>query len=227
MGDANRQRSTLTVVAMTLYGIAIFSAGGCVMQSTYDAALQEGISTRAELVRALEEQKVLTRQVSELELSNADAVREAEASVTALRQAQDEADHERRQLEQQIAKLKQKVAQVTKQHHSLRYELTVAKENGAALQELIDVYQRKVRDGVAAVPATDTPVHKPFDPSTIPLPQDLPAPPVVAQPQQTPAPTPTQTPAVSPSRVPQSPPDEGWLSSIKNWLVSLWHSVFS
>ena len=218
-------RNTIHLVVPSLF--AIFTFCGCVMQSTYDAALQEGMATRAELARAKDEQKALARQVSDMELLNADVVREAEAAASALLEAKDEAEQKRQQAEQQIVKLQQKTALATKQQRSLRYELTVAKENTAALQELIDVYQGKIRDGAVVAATSSSPepaIHKAFDPSTIPVPQDLPAAPAVSPPK---APPPVPTPATSPVKTPQPPADEGWISSIKSWLVSLWHSVFS
>jgi hypothetical protein len=123
--------------------------------------------------------------------------------------------------------LTQKVAQATKQQRALQYELTVAKENGAALQELIDVYQRKVRDNGVITSAAEPAVHKPFDPSNIPLPQDLPPAPAVTPPQPTPPPTPAPTPAPSQTRHSQPSQEDGWFTNLSNWLVSLWRSVFS
>ena len=201
-------------------------AGGCVMQSTYDAAVQDALTTKTDLARALEEQKTLTRQVSDMELRNADAVRDAETAAAALRQAQDEADLERQQIEHQLARLRQKAAQAAKQQHALKYELTVAKENGAALQEMIDVYERKLRNGGVTPSADEPAVHKPFDPSTIPVPQDLPPAPAASAPQPLPTPTPAAAPQTSPAKAPHPSGDEGWFTSIKNWLVSLWQSVF-
>jgi hypothetical protein len=218
---ANRR---LFIVAQLSFACATVAFAGCVMQSTYEAAVQEGLTTRSELVQALEEQKALTRQVSDLELRNAEARREAEITVAALRQAQDEADDERQQTEQRLAALQQKATQAAKQQRALKYELTVAKENGAALQELIDVYQRKVRDRASS--STGEPAApKVFDPSTIPVPQDLPPAPAVTPPQ--PAPPPMPAPAAHPVNAPPPASDEGWFSSIKGWLLSLWRSVFS
>jgi flagellar motility protein MotE (MotC chaperone) len=231
MTEAACPRAIMSDRVTWMSGILLLAAGGCVMQSTYDTAVQEGITTKTELARALEEQKILTNHVRQMELSNADAVRDAEAAAAALRQEQDETEQQRHRVEQRIAKLKQQVAQATKQQHSLQYELTVAKENTAALQELIDVYQRKVRDGAmttAAAPAGEPAVHKPFDPSTIPLAQDLPPPPVVGQPTPAPPSAPVQpaTPTTNPKR-PPPPPEEGWVASITGWLLSIWRSVFS
>jgi len=221
----DRMRNTIHLVVTPLF--AIFTGSGCVMQSTYDAALQEGMTTRAELAQAQDEKNILARQVSDMEVLNADVVREAEAAASALLQAKDEAEQERQQAEQHFTRLQQKAAQATKQQRALQYELTVAKENAAALQEIIDVYQRKIRDGAvvaASSPVPDPAVRKPFDPSTIPVPQDLPAAPVVSPPKP---PPPAPTPSTNPAKSPQPPADEGWISSIKSWLVSLWHSVFS
>jgi hypothetical protein len=221
-----RTRDMIHLVVTSLFAVTV---GGCVMQSTYDAALQEGMTTRAELARAQDEKKVLARQVSDMELLNADVMREAEAATSALLQAKDEAEQKRQRAEAQIVKLQQKAALATKQQRSLQYELTVAKENTAALQEVIDGYQRKVRDGAVVAASSSAPepaVHKPFDPSTIPIPQDLPAAQAAAPPKP-PPPAPTPTPSTHPAKSPQPPADEGWISSIKSWLVSLWHSVFS
>jgi len=227
MSNAGRRSRSITVPLTSYCALALFSAVGCVTQSTYDAALQEGITTRAELERVKEEQRILARQVSELELRNADVVREAEAAVEAMRQVGDEADREHQAIEQRLGKLTQKVAQATKQQRALQYELTVAKENGAALQELIDVYQRKVRDNGVITSAAEPAVHKPFDPSNIPLPQDLPPAPAVTPPQPTPPPTPAPTPAPSQTRHSQPSQEDGWFTNLSNWLVSLWRSVFS
>jgi hypothetical protein len=220
-------RQIMTIVATSSTMFALIVTVGCVMQSTYDTAVQDTVTTRTELARALEEQKTLTRQVSDMELQNAEAVREAEAAVAALRQAQDEADHERQQIEQQLTKLRQKLGQAAKQQHALKYELTVAKENGAALQEMIEVYERKLRNDGPIASAAEPAVHKPFDPSTIPVPQDLPPAPAASAPQPLPAPTPAAAPPATPANAARPSADDGWFTNIKNWLVSLWQSVFS
>lgn len=205
--------------------VTILMINGCVMKSTYDAAVQEGITTKAELDRMKEEQSLIIRQVSRMEQSNAETMRDAETASAALQQAKEEADRERQTGEAQIFKLKQKLAQLAKQQHAMEYELTVAKENTAALQEMIEVYQKKVRDGVAAFPSSTPLVSKPFDPSTIPPPQELPPPPAV---ERAKAPTsPAPAPASTPGKPSADPGESGWLSSVKDWIVSLWRAVFS
>ncbi len=221
----NSRVSAMRILAVLSNLFALCAVSGCVSQSTYDAVVQEGLMTRAELDRIQEEHRVLIRQANDLERMNADSVREAESIVAAVQQAKDDAEDERQAAELRIARLKGKVAQAAKQHNALQYELKVAKENTGALQEMIDVYQRKMRDGASAHTAqtTEPAVHRPFDPSTIPPPQELPAPSAVEPPK--PVAPPTQ--AASPAKRTQDPVDEGWFDSIKDWLVSLWRSVFS
>ena len=209
----------------------MLTASACVMKSTYDEVVQEGESTKSELDRAREEQKLLSRQVSQIERSNAESMREAETATAALQQAKDDVERHRQLSEEQFARLKQKLSQLTKQQGALQYELTVAKENSAALQELIEVYQKKLRDGAGTGPATSSalepPAPKPFDPASIPLPQDLPPPSPTpsVEPSKPAAATPgTPAPASKPLAEPK---DAGWFSGIKEWLISLWRSVFS
>ena len=184
--------------------------------------------TRTELDRLQEEHKALIVQANDVERMNADRVREAESAVAAVRQAQDEAEHERQANELHILRLKEKAAQVAKQHNAMQHQLKVAKDNAGALQERIDVYQRKIRDGAAtALPAhtAEPAVHKPFDPSTIPPPHELPTRPTVEPPKPVTAQTPL--PAATPAKRAEEPAVEpGWIDSIKNWLVYLWRSVF-
>ena len=207
----------------------ILTASGCVMKSTYDAVVQEGESTKSELERARDEQKLLSRQVNQIERSNAEAMQEAEASRAAVQQAIEDVQRQREMTEAQLTRLKQKIAQLTKQHSALQYELTVAKENTVALQELVEVYQKKVRDGAGtgpgSSPALETPAPKPFDPASIPMPQELPAPTPSVEPSK-PAAVATETPAQL-SKPVAEPKNSGWFSGIKEWILSLWHSVFS
>jgi hypothetical protein len=190
--------------------------------------VQEGDATKSELDRARGEQKLLAREVSQIERLNAETMRDAEATTATVQQAKDEAERQRQFDEAQIARLKQKTAQLVKQQRAVQYELTVAKENTAALQELVEVYQKKVRDrAVAGVPSlAEPPAPKPFDPATIPPPQELPPPiPSLEPSKPVPAPAPP-SPPVSQKPAPD-PKDSGWFSSIKEWVISLWRSVFS
>jgi len=206
------------------------TATGCVTKSTYDLTVKEGEVTKADLERAREEQKLLMRQASQMERLNAETMRDAEATTAAVQQAKEDAERQRQGAEEQIAKLKQKIVQLTKQNGAIQYELTVAKENTAALQELVDVYQKKVRDGtvtgITSSASLESPAPKPFDPATIPMPQELSPPTPSPEPPKSAA-TPTPAPPPDSKKPVAEPEDSGWFSGIKEWIVSLWHSVFS
>jgi hypothetical protein len=221
-----RNAKSAKTTALACLTCCALSSSGCVMQSTYDAVLQDGMATKAELDRARDEHNQLARLVSEFERLNDEMLREAETTVAAVQQAKDDAERERLANDRYHTKLKQRIAQAAKQHNALRYEITVAQENTAALQELVDGYQQKIRDDSSTrplPPAAEPAVHKPFDPSTIPPPQDLPTAPAV---ESRKLPTASTTPpAPSPATRPQEG-DSDWLTSVTNWLVSLWQSVF-
>lgn len=217
--------------ALCLLCLMMTTLGGCVMKSTYDAAVQDAELTKAELERAREEQKFLARQATEIERQNRETMREAEAAAAAAQQAKLDIERERRQAEDLQAKLKQKLAQLARQQSALKNELVVAKENHAALQELVEVYQKKLRDQggslAAAAPLETTRAPEPFNPATLPPPNMEP----IAKPAPAPPPAAPAEPPVAaqppPAPKPQEPAESGWLSAIKDWVVSLWRSVFS
>ncbi len=207
----------------TTFGIACLTLviNGCVMKSTYDAAIQESRFLKEELERAKDEQRLLARQTKELERQNQEATRDAEATVIAVLQAKTDRENERRLTEEQQANLRQKILVLVKQQDVMRKDLVIAKENSAALQELVDVYQRKLAElpKHTAAPSPADSTLKPFDPSLLPPAQELPSPQAVTEPSKpTPAP---------PAKQQAEPADAGWLSVIKEWVVSLWRSVFS
>ena len=227
----NRRRGAMTSKSVVwLSCFTMLTASGCVMKSTYDAVVQEGETTKAELDRAREEQKLFARQVSQIEHLNAEAMQDAEVTTAAVQQAKDDTERQRQLIEDQIAHLQKKVTQLTKQHGAVQYELTVAKENTSALQELVEVYQRKVRDGavagLASTPSLEASAPKPFDPATIPTPQDLPPPNPSVEPSKAAAIPAPGTPPVS-QKPGAEPKDSGWFSGVKEWIISLWRSVFS
>jgi hypothetical protein len=223
-GSMKRQAAILAICFVTA------GAGGCVKKSTYEAVVQEAEFNRTELEVAKEEQKALARQVSLLEKQNAERMQDAEATVAAAQAMKSEAEKQQRSAEEQQARLKQKLVQLGRQQGALRGELAMAKENTAALQEMVEVYQKKVSELRGAGPASSAPevarAPEPFNPATLPPPEALPVPKPALESPAAPAATP---PATTPPPAPQAPePEEqGWLSTIKGWVVSLWRSVFS
>lgn len=219
-----QKKTTIFVGCLT---VALGAA--CVKKSTYEAVLRETDFAKAEIDRAKEEQRLLDGRVRQLEQMNAVAMRDAETTAAMAQQAKDEAEKQRKLTEDQQEKLSQKIAQLTRQQAAFEKAIVIAKENGAALQELVEVYQKKVRDAAGGTSPASVPqdaVQKPFDPAALPPAQELPAPAPVLEPAK---------PQVGPS--PESPPPQSkptpepaeasWLGTIKDWIVSLWHSIFS
>lgn len=217
----------LTMTLMLFLVVAM--ATGCVKKSTYEAVLQEADIAKTEIEREKEEQRLMTRQVRQLEQMNAEAMREAEATTATVQRNKDEADKQRRLAEEQQEKLIRKIAQLTRQQAAFEKATVIAKENGAALQDLVDVYQKKVRElaeepGPASAPQATG--EKSFDPAALPPAQELPAPAAALEPIKPQPPPPSQNPSPQPRSTPE-PADTGWLDSIKDWLVSIWRSIFS
>ena len=176
-----------------------------------------------------EEQQSPRPAANDLEQMNADSVREAETIVAALQQAKDDAEDERHAAEMRIARLKAKAIQAAKQHNALQYELNVAKENTGALQEMIDVYQRKMwmehrltRLRGTIPRFTNHSILQRFHRYRIYRR-------LRRWNHRTRCPAAFTRPRAgrSPTQRTQDPVETGWLDSIKGWLVSLWRSVFS
>lgn len=217
-------------LAMTfMFFFLVVMAAGCVKKSRYEAVLQEGEFAKSEIEREKEEQRLMARQVRQLEQMNAEVMREAEATTATVQRTKDEAERQRRLAEEQQEKLIRKIAQLTRQQAAFEKATVIAKENGAALQDLVDVYQKKVRElaeGTGPASALQAPEQKPFDPAALPPAQELPAPTSALEPVKPQPPPPSQNPSPQPRPTPE-PADTGWLDSIKDWLVSVWRSLFS
>jgi len=210
--------------------LAIMTSGGCVLNSTYNAAIMEKEAIKGDLERTKEEREILARQVAELEQLNRTAMQDIETAAAAARQAEINAATEQRQAEMQQTKLRVRIPQLMRQYDALRGALAVAKENGAALQELTEVYQKKLAELPKEIVASSSSVtdlaSTPFDPAALPPGQTLPDPaPAVTPGEPIAAPPPVIPPA--PTKQDAEPADSGWLSTIKDWLVSIWQSVFS
>ena len=199
-------------IVNSLACLAVMASGGCVTNSTYNAAVTEAQTAKGELERAKEEQQMLVRQVSELEKLNEESIHETEATLTEALDVKREADAQRREAEGRQTKLQQKISRLIRQHNVLRDDLAVARENHAALQELVDVYQKKLADLAkereAAPPPEVVLAPKPLDDAAA-------LPPAQALPEPTPAAErsePATVTAPPPAKVPvpaRKPPTTG------------------
>jgi hypothetical protein len=206
------------------------------MQSTYDDVMTDLEATRSELESAKAQKQALAREVAAFEQTTKEATREAEAAAASVRQARDEADSERKAGEERIAKLMRTISRLVGAQGSLLTALHAAREDSRALKSTVEMYKTKLNsaDGLRTpsfpsqpaggdVPGStppDIPVQGQAAASSTPSPITSPSPAPPEPAQAKPMPPASQSPPVAPA-------DEGWVSSIKGWLLSIWRSVFS
>jgi hypothetical protein len=220
-------------------GLAALMASACVMKSTYDAAIMDLDAAKAELESTKAQKQSLTEEVATLETATKETTRQAETAVAAVLQARSEAEAEAKAADERLAKLRRLVAQLTAVQHSLHNALEAANHDARALKSTAERYQAKLDQMEGPRPssfppppiaANDTPAPAPPMPSERPAQTQAQSDPLSTSPAA-PLMSPTDTAPAKPSgqqkTQPETPTDDGWFSSIKGWLISLWHSVFS
>ena len=216
--------------------LAALTTGACVMPSTYGEAVADLEATKAELDSTRTQSQVLTEQVSELQQLKIDLARQMDAASSALHQAKQEMETEHTALQKRLSKLNRTINQLTAQQHSLRYALQRANEERPALQSIVERYKSKLGEGDGPrAPLSPPPIAPTNEQAETAL-----APPAQVATQTDPAPKPTVTTPAGPTNPtaanpkPQpankqtsEPVEEGWLSMLKGWVISLWQSIFS
>ena len=216
--------------------LAALTTGACVMPSTYDEAVADLEATKAELDSSRTQSQVLTEQVSELQQLKIDLARHMEATSSAVQQAKQKRETEHTASQERLNKLNRTISQLTAQQNRLLYALQRANEEQPALQSNVERYTSKLSeaDGPRA------PLSPPPIAPTNELAETALAPPAQVAAQTDPAPKPTVTTPAAPAdpttanpkpqpanKQTSEPVEEGWLSTIKGWVISLWQSLFS
>lgn len=216
--------------------LAALTTGACVIPSTYDEAVADLEATKAELDSTRTQSQVLTEQVSELQQLKIDLARQIEAASLALQQAKQKMQTEHTLSQERLSKLNRTISQLTAQQNRLRYALQRANEEQPALQSIVGRYTSKLgeADGSRA-PLSPPPIAPTNEQAETAL-----APPAQVAAQSDPAPKPTVPTPVAPAdsttanpkpqpanKQTSEPVEEGWLSTIKGWVISLWQSLFS
>jgi hypothetical protein len=226
---------TYTATAGMLCLVAL-TTGACVMRSTYEAAVADLEATNAEVGRTRTQSQALTEQVSELQQIKANLARQIEAASSAVQEAKQEMETEQTTLQERLSKLNRTISQLIAQQNNLRSAIQRAKEERPALQSSVERYKSSMGDGdgpraprfpapgastseqdpIALTPSAQVPApNNPASNGTLTAPA-VPVDPAAAAPQSRSANK--QTP---------EPVEEGWLSALKGWVLSIWHSIFS
>lgn len=224
---------TATIGMLCLTTLTI---GGCVMTSTYDAAVADLDMTKAERASISIQSQGLTEQVSELQQLKIDRARQMEAASSALQQARQRMEAEYSASQERLSKLSRMISQLTAQQNSLQSALKRAIEEQARLQAAVDRYHPTSGEtggfSASRSPQSIAPTNEPAE-TAMALSAQAPAP-------NEPAPQPTMTTQAAPAdptaanQNPQpagkqtsEPVEEGWLPTIKGWVITLWRSIFS
>ena len=230
--DNMRRGKKIHAAATGLLCLATLTTGACVTQSTYDTAASDLEAAKAELHSTRTQTEGLTQEVSDLQQRQNDLARQLEVTSSALQQAKKERKVERTASQKRLSKLNRTIQHLTVQQKSLRYVFNRVTKEQARLQAAVESHTSNLdeADGLSA-----SAVPPPAEPAKIAL-----VPPGRTPVQNEPAPKPTVTttavpvnqPAATPKPQPASnqtpkPVEEGWLSFLKEWIASLWQSIFS
>lgn len=212
------------------------TTGACVMQSTYDAAVADLEAANAELSSTRTQSQALTEQVSQLQQLKNDLTSQIEAASSALQEAKQEMETEHTALQEQLSKLNRTVSQLTAQQNNLRFAIQRAKEERPMLQSTVERYQSRTGDGAGPRALRNPPPGAYANEQA----QTTLAPPAQAPAPDDPHPNPTITTRAAPAdptvgnpqpqranKQTSEPVEEGWLSALKGWILSIWHSIFS
>jgi len=201
--------------------LATLTTGACITRSTYDTAIADLEAKKAELDSTRTQLQVLTEQVSELQQLKIDLARQMEAASSALQQAKQQMKTEHTASQERLSKLNRIISQLTAQQNNLRYAFQRANEERLALQSIAEKYTSKL--GEANGP------RAPLSPPTI-APTNEPAETALAPPAQVAAQTDSTAANLKPqpaNKQTSEPVEDGWLSMLKGWIISLWRSIFS
>jgi len=209
---------------------------GCVMRSTYDEVIVDLQATKAELDRTGTQSQALTDQVHELEQHKIVLAEQMEATASALRQAQQEMESERTASQEQLGKLHRMMSQLAAQQGNLKYALQRANTERSALQSIVEKYRPTLGEadgpGVPRFPPPIAPSNEKVETTLAPsaqasIPKDAPPNPTVTTPATLPDSTAANPKSQRADKQTSEPVEQGWLSTLKGWVVSLWRSIFS
>ena len=230
-----RRGKKIHTAAIGILCLTTLTTGACVTRSTYDTAAADLGAVKAELRSTRTETQGLTQQVSDLQQRQIDLARQKEVASSALQQATKGMKAERAASQKRVSTLNRSIQQLTAQQKSLRYVVKRATKEQARLQSAVESHASKLgeADGLNAspVPTTAEPTNEPAKTALVPPPQtpvpNEPAPKPTVMTTAAPVNQPVATPKPPPARIQTPEPvEDDWLSFLKNWIASLWQSVF-
>lgn len=233
--NTTRRGKKAHIVTVGMLCLVTLTTGACVTRTTYEAAIASLEATNVELYSTRAKSQLLIERVRELEQQKVVLARETETSVFALLHAKQQVETEQQLSQEQISRLSGAINQLTAQQNRLRYALQRAKEEQPELQAAVEMYKSKrgEADGLTAPLSTslersNQQAERALAPSTqAPAQTDSIPKPIVTAPAASADPKANNPKMPSTNKQTSEPVEDDWLSMFKEWVVSLWRSVFS
>ena len=212
--------------------LATLTTSACVARSIYDAAVADLEAMNAELDSTKTHSQMLIERVSELQQLKIDLARQMEAASSALQQAKQQVETERKFSQERMSNLNRAISQLTAQQNNLRYALQRANEEQPALQSIVERYKSKLGEADGPRAPLSPPPNQQAETALAPPAQVAaltdPAPkPTVTTPSASADPTAANRKPSPVNKQTSDPVEDDWLSILKGWVTSLWRSIFS
>ncbi|THJ09913.1 MAG: hypothetical protein CAF43_011355 [Nitrospira sp. CG24C] len=225
----------IQVVTAGMLCLVTFTTSACVTRTTYEAAIANLESTNVELYSTRAKSQLLIERVRELEQQKVILARETETTVFALLHAKQQVETEQQLSQERMSRLSDAINQLTAQQNRLRYALQRAKEEQPELQATVEMYKSQLGevDGLKAPQSTALERSNQQAEVALASPTQVPAQtgstpkPIVTAPAVSADPNAGNPKMPSTNKQTSEPVEDDWLSMFKEWVVSLWRSVFS
>jgi hypothetical protein len=234
MNNTTRRGAKLHTVTVGMLCLATLTAGGCVARTTYEAAIANLEATNVELYSTRAKSQLLIERVRELEQQKIVLAKETETSVFALLHAKQEMASEQQLLQERMSRLSGAISQLTAQQNRLRYALRRAKEEQPELQATVEMYKSQLGEAVGLrAPLSTAPERSNqqaealASPTQVPAQTDSAPKPIVTAPAVSTDPNAGKPKMPSANKQTSEPVEDDWLTMLKEWVVSLWRSIFS
>jgi predicted RNase H-like nuclease (RuvC/YqgF family) len=225
----------LQILTVGMLSLAILSSTACVTRATYNIATAEFEKKKAEIDSTNTQLQALTEQVRELEEHKAVLDRQMEAVSSLLQRAKQQAQVERKFWQERTGKLNRTVSDLTAEQKKLRDALQRANKAQPALQLLVETSKTKL-DEVIKTRALQSPpssegINQQTQAAVVP-PQgagqtDSASKPIAATVAASVDPNANDQKTAPKNKPTPEPVEDGWLSIIKEWVASIWESIFS
>jgi uncharacterized phage infection (PIP) family protein YhgE len=208
------------IVTAGMVCLATLTTSACVMRSTYNIAVADIAAKNAELQSMIMQSQVDTEGVGELQQLAFSIARQKEAALSALQQAEQQVETERKLSQERISNLDRMISQLTAKQKSLLYALQRENKDRLVLQSVAEKYTSEFGETDESL----APLSPPLIAQTDKPDEAAPDTPVQISAHTDPAAAPPQS--LQENKQTPDPVEDNWLSVLKRWVISLWRWIF-